>query len=147
MLSDHEADGSRAVMLGRALVPAVELTGDILVRMNVLIEGLHVFPDRMRANLDLSGGLIMSESLMLTLGRELGRQRAHDAVYEAAQEAAVSGDSFATLLAVHPEVQGHLDGAQIAALLDPTAYAGESANQATQQAVRARQVASSIRGD
>jgi 3-carboxy-cis,cis-muconate cycloisomerase len=147
MLSDHEADGSRAVMLGRALVPAVELTGDILVRMNVLIEGLHVFPDRMRANLDLSGGLIMSESLMLTLGRELGRQRAHDAVYEAAQEAAVSGDSFATLLAVHPEVQGHLDGAQIAALLDPTAYAGESANQATQQAVRARQGASSIRGD
>lgn len=144
MLSDHEADGSRAVMLGRALVPAIELTGDILVRMNELFEGLRVFPERMRANLDLSGGLIMSESLMLTLGRELGRQRAHDAVYEAAQEAAVSGESFAALLAARPEVQGHLDAARIDALLDPAAYTGDSARQASEQALRAREVAAAI---
>ncbi len=146
MLSDHEADGSRAVMLGRALVPAIELTGDILVRMNELFEGLRVFPERMRQNLDLSGGLIMSESLMLTLGRELGRQRSHDAVYEAAQEAAVSGESFAALLAARPEVQGHLDSERIAALLDPAAYTGDSARQATEQAARAREVAASIAG-
>ena len=144
MLSDHEADGSRAVMLSRALTPAIEITGDILVRMNVLFEGLRVFPERMRQNLDLSGGLIMSESLMLTLGRELGRQRAHDAVYEAAQEAAVSGEPFAALLAARPEVQGHLDAARIEVLLDPVAYTGDSALQATQQAARAREVAASI---
>ena len=144
MLSDHEADGSRTTMLGRALVPTVELTGDILVRMKVLFEGLRVFPERMRENLDLSGGLIMSESLMLALGRELGRQRAHDAVYEAAQEAAVSGDSFAALLAARPEVQGHLDPTRIEELLDPVAYTGDSAAQATQQAARARDVAASI---
>jgi adenylosuccinate lyase len=112
--------------------------------MNVMFEGLHVFPERMRANLDLSGGLIMSESLMLTLGRELGRQRAHDAVYEAAQESAVSGESFATLLAARPEIEGHLDPARIAELLDPVAYTGDSALQATQQAARARDVAASI---
>lgn len=144
MLSDHEADGSRAVMLGRALAPAIELTGDILVRMNELFGGLRVFPERMRQNLDLSGGLIMSESLMLTLGRELGRQRAHDAVYEAAQEAAVSGESFAALLAARPEVQGHLDAARIDALLDPAAYTGDSARQASEQAQRAREVAAAI---
>jgi adenylosuccinate lyase len=137
-------EGSRAVMLGRALVPAIELTGDILVRMNELFAGLRVFPERMRQNLDLSGGLIMSESMMLTLGRELGRQRSHDAVYEAAQEAAVSGESFAALLAARPEVQGHLDAARIEALLDPAAYTGDSARQATEQAERARTVAASI---
>jgi len=144
MLSDHEADGSRAVMLGRALSPAIEMTGDILVRMNELFEGLRVFPERMRQNLDLSGGLIMSESLMLTLGRELGRQRAHDAVYEAAQEAAVSSEPFADLLAARAEVQGHLDPERIAALLDPVAYTGDSAVQATEQAARARVVAAEI---
>jgi len=144
MLSDHEADGSRAVMMGRALAPAIELTGDILVRMNELFAGLRVFPERMRQNLDLSGGLIMSESLMLTLGRELGRQRAHDAVYEAAQEAAVSGESFAALLAARPEVQGHLDAERINALLDPIAYTGDSAQQAVEQATRARDVAAQI---
>jgi 3-carboxy-cis,cis-muconate cycloisomerase len=145
MLSDHEADGSRTIMLGRALAPSIELTGEILVRMNELIAGLSVFPERMRANLNLSGGLIMSESLMLALGRELGRQRAHDAVYEAAQESAVSGESFARLLAARPEVQGHLDDARIAELLDPVAYTGESANQATTQAARARTVAAGLR--
>ncbi|MDA0350816.1 MAG: adenylosuccinate lyase family protein [Chloroflexi bacterium] len=144
MLSDHEADGSRAVMMGRALAPAIEMTGDILVRMNELFAGLRVFPERMRQNLDLSGGLIMSESLMLTLGRELGRQRAHDAVYEAAQEAAVSGESFAALLAARPEVQGHLDAERIDALLDPVAYTGDSARQATEQATRARDLAARI---
>ncbi len=146
MLSDHEADGSRTVMLGRALTPTVELTGDILVRLNELFAGLRVFPERMRQNLDLSGGLIMSESLMLTLGRELGRQRAHDAVYEAAQEAAVSGEPFAALLAARPEVQGHLDPEQIEALLDPAAYTGDSALQASEQALRARDVAAAIAG-
>jgi hypothetical protein len=45
---------------------------------------------RMRENLDLSGGLIMAEALMLELGKQIGRQRAHDAVYEPAQ-AAVRG--------------------------------------------------------
>ena len=144
MLSDHEADGSRAVMLGRALVPAIEMTGDILARMIELFEDLRVFPERMRQNLDLSGGLIMSESLMLTLGVELGRQRAHDAVYEAAQEAAVSGESFADLLAARPEVQGYLDRGRIAALLDPVAYTGDSALQATEQAAHAREVAATL---
>lgn len=145
MLSDHEADGSRAVMMQRALTEALGMTGDILVRMNELATGLRVFPERMRANLDLSGGLIMGETLMLSLGRELGRQRAHDAVYEAAQEAAVSGASFADLLAARPEVAGHLDPARIAELLDPTRYTGESARQAEEQAARGRTVAAAIR--
>lgn len=145
MLSDHEADGSRAVMMQRALTEALGMTGDILVRMNELATGLRVFPERMRANLDLSGGLIMGETLMLSLGRELGRQRAHDAVYEAAQEAAVSGASFADLLAARPEVAGHLDPARIAELLDPTRYTGESARQAEEQAARGRAVAAAMR--
>ena len=145
MLSDHEADGSRAVMIGRALTEALGMTGDILVRMNELAAGLRVFPERMRRNLDLSGGLIMSETLMLSLGREIGRQRAHDAIYEAAQEAAVSGEPFVDLLAARPEVAGHLDPARIAELLDPTRYTGESARQAEEQAARGRAVAAAIR--
>lgn len=144
MLSDHEADGSRSVMLNRSLVPALELTGDVLVRMNKLFEGLRVFPERMRQNLDLSGGLIMSESLMLALGRELGRQHAHDTIYDAAQEAAVSGGSFADLIAGNPEIQEHLEPAQVKQLLDPISYTGDSAAQATEQAARARAVADTI---
>ena len=145
MLGDHEADGSRSMMIDRALRQAVELSGDILVRLIDVVSGLRVFPERMRENLDLSGGLIMSESLMLELGREIGRQRAHDAVYDAAQEAATSGEPFASLLARDEEVAARLGAERLAELLDPTRYTGDSARQASEQAARARGVAAALR--
>src|SRR5919109_1736902 len=85
MQTEHEADRTTSMMMTRALVPACELTGDMLQRLIVLFDGLQVFPARMRENLDLSGGLIMAEALMLELGKQIGRQRAHDAIYDAAQ--------------------------------------------------------------
>src|ERR1700730_9205509 len=80
MQTEHEADRTTTIMMRRALVQACELTGDLLHRRMGLFDGLQVFPDLMRENLDLSGGLIMAEALMLELGRQIGRQRAHDAV-------------------------------------------------------------------
>ena len=145
MLGDHEADGSRSMMIDRALREALALSGDILVRLLDVMSGLRVFPERMRENLDLSGGLIMSESLMLELGREIGRQRAHDAVYEAAQQAATSGEAFATLLARDEEIAERLGAERLAELLDPTRYTGDSARQASEQAARALRVASELR--
>ena len=145
MLGDHEADGSRSMMIDRALRRALELSGDILVRLLDVAAGLRVFPERMRRNLDLSGGLIMSESLMLALGREIGRQRAHDAVYEAAQEAATSGEAFASLLARDEEIASRLGAERLAEMLDPTRYTGDSARQASEQAARALRVAAELR--
>ncbi len=145
MLGDHEADGSRSMMIDRALRQAVELSGDILVRLLDVAQGLRVFPERMRENLELSGGLIMAESLMLELGREIGRQRAHDAVYEAAQEAATSGESFASLLERDAEIAERLGAERLAELLDPTRYTGDSASQASEQAARALRVAAELR--
>ncbi len=147
MLGDHEADGGRSVMLNRSLSQTVMMTGDILARMNELFSGIAVFPERMRTNLDLSGGLIVSELLMLELGRELGRQCAHDEIYEAAQAAAVSDRSFADHLGDRPLIVEHMSNERIAELLDPARYTGESANQATQQASRARSVATGLRND
>jgi len=145
MLGDHEADGSRSMMIDRALCQAVEMTGDILVRLQDVAEGLRVFPERMRQNLDLSGGLIMSESLMLELGREIGRQRAHDVIYEAAQEAATSGASFASLLAQDEEIAARLGAERLSEMLDPVRYTGDSARQASEQSARALRVAADLR--
>ena len=145
MLGDHEADGTRSVLIDRALSRALELTGDILVRLQDVVTGLRVFPERMRENLDRSGGLIMSESLMLALGREIGRQRAHDVVYEAAQEAATTGEAFASILARDEEVAARLGAERLAGMLDPARYTGDSARQAGEQAARALRVAGELR--
>ena len=92
----------------------------------------------MRRNLDLGGGLIMAEAVMLELGATIGRQHAHDVVYDAAQAAFVEGRSFGDLLAADRRVTEHLGAAAIERLLDPTKYTGLCAEMAREAAVRAR---------
>ena len=102
------------------------------------MRGLRLDPARMRRNLDLGGGLIMAEAVMLELGGTIGRQHAHDVVYDAAQAAFVEGRSFGDLLAADQRVTEHLDAAEIVVLLDPTKYTGLCAEMAREAAVRAR---------
>ncbi len=141
MRTEHEADGSTSVMIERVVHGSIELVGDILARMIVLFDGIDVKPDRMRQNLDLSGGLIMSERIMLALGEKVGRQRAHDIVYEHAQDAAVQGVSFRDLLVGDEEVRRHLSERELDDLLDPAGYTGACGEIARAQARRARELA------
>lgn len=144
MQGEHEAATAYTQMTARTLFESCSLLGDILERVAILMEGLQLFPERMRKNLDLSGGLIMSETLMLELAKHIGRQNAHDAIYEAVEESFHSGEAFDAVLARRPEVAGELDAATIAALLDPERYTGLCAQMAEQQAARALQVAAQI---
>ena len=120
------------------------LLGDTLERVRILAEGLVLKPERMRANLDLTEGLIMAEPIMLALGKYIGRQEAHDVVYDAAQAAALGNDGFAQLLAADARVGEHLSAGEIDTLLDPTRYTGLCAELARTQAVRARALAGEL---
>ena len=144
MQTEHEADRTTSVMMERALSEACVLTGDILQYMIVLFRGLRVFPERMRRNLDLSGGLIMAEAVMLELGGKIGRQRAHDAVYEAAQASATTGRPFRETLVEAEEVSSRLSPERIDALLDPEGYTGMCHQLALEGAARARQTAEAL---
>jgi 3-carboxy-cis,cis-muconate cycloisomerase len=144
MHTEHEADRTTSIMMGRALTQSCELTGDMLERLIVLFRGLQVFPARMRENLDLSGGLIMAEALMLELGKQIGRQRAHDAVYDAAQGSVTQSRSFREMLAEDAHVSARLTQAQIDALLDPARYSGLCRQFAERGAAIARKVAAGL---
>ncbi len=135
---EHEADRTTTLMMHEALSRAAILTGDVLARLVNVLSGLKLDPARMRRNLELSGGLIMAEAVMLKLAEAIGRQHAHDVVYEAAQAAATHGQSFASLLAADARVTAHLSPERIAALLDPAAYVGLCPELAHQAAERAR---------
>jgi adenylosuccinate lyase len=141
MQTEHEADRTTSLMMDTAEARATIATGDVLSRLGAILVGLKLDPVRMRQNLDLGGGLIMAEAVMLKLGATIGRQHAHDVVYEAAQQAAVEGRPFAALLAADTRVAAHLDAAAIADLLDPVGYTGLCADMARDAARRARQVA------
>src|SRR6202040_1870221 len=88
MQTEHEADPTTSVMMDAAEARAAIATGDMLSRLVEVLRGLRLDPERMRRNLDLGGGLIMAEAVMLNLGQTIGRQHAHDVVYDAAMEAA-----------------------------------------------------------
>ena len=145
MITEHEANRTTSVMMDRALNQSAVLTGDLLQYVIELFSGIRVFPERMRANLDLSGGLIMSEAIMLELGRKLGRQRAHDAVYDAAQASVVEGRPFKDTLAEVEDVTSNMTPQEIDELLDPTEYTGLCSLFAQREATRAREVAASLR--
>jgi len=142
MMTEHEADRTSTLMMGVAEQRACIATGDMLARLAEVCRGMRLDPVRMRANLDLGGGLIMAEAVMLDLGLAIGRQHAHDAVYDAAQDAFVKGETFADLLAADPRVTAHIDADAIARLLEPSAYTGLCARMARDAAARAREVAS-----
>jgi adenylosuccinate lyase len=147
MQTEHEADRTTSVMFDRAITEACSLTGDILQRLIEIFSGLQVFPDRMLENLHRSGGLIMAEALMLELGTRIGRQRAHDVVYDAAQAAATERRPFHTLLGEDERVRSHLTPAQVTDLLDPARYTGLCQQFAEESAVRARKVVAALAAD
>jgi len=144
MQTEHEADRTTSLVMEAAEARACIATGDMLARLVEVLRGLRLDPVRMRKNLDLGGGLIMAEAVMLDLGATIGRQHAHDVVYDAAQAAFVEGRPFAALLAEDPRITTHLNPPAIKKLLDPTAYTGLCAEIARDAAVRARATAADI---
>jgi adenylosuccinate lyase len=144
MQAEHEADRTTSLMMDAAEARASIAMGDTLSRLVEVVKGVQLDSARMRRNLDLGGGLIMAEAVMLNLGAVIGRQHAHDIVYDAAQAAFAEGRPFAELLAADPRVTAHLDQKAIEKLLDPTAYTGLCAEMARDAATRARAAAADI---
>jgi len=141
--SEHEADHSPGIAF-EAITRSSILIGEALERVYLIIGGLRINPQRMRSNLDLSGGMIGAEAIMLELGKTIGRQHAHDVVYEAAQAAASQNISFPDRLAADHRVTAHLSRSAIDALLDPASHTGFSARIAHEQVEVARRVAAEV---
>ncbi len=124
MAQDHER-GCYTFQLEWALVPEIFAhAAGVLAHTRALAEGLIIDPVRMRANLDMTGGLVLSEAVMMGLGPVLGRNRAHDLVYDICRDVAAGHGSFLDLLASNPEIAPHQSRAELAALLDPKNYTG-----------------------
>lgn len=141
IMTEHEANRQTSLMMRYAQGQVCVLMGDTLERVRILVEGLELKPERMRANLDLTQGLIMAEPMMLRLGEFVGRQEAHDIVYDAAQAAAGGEGTFQDLLLADDRFSVHLSAAEIDRLLDPTQYTGLCGRMAEEQAARAREAA------
>ena len=108
----------------------VALAASALRNMGDIVAGLQVDAARMRANLDITHGLILGEAAMLELGRRIGRLPAHHLVEQASRRAVADGttlrQALERTLAEDPSHQGLLDEATLDRLSDPAQYAGQS---------------------
>jgi 3-carboxy-cis,cis-muconate cycloisomerase len=109
------------------LLPEIAILGaSVAATLRRLAEGLQVDVEAMRRNLDLTGGLITSEAVMMKLTHRMGRHQAHHLLYQVAQQAQSEGRPFQQVLAEHAGLGGELP-AELQQALEPASYLGESA--------------------
>jgi 3-carboxy-cis,cis-muconate cycloisomerase len=103
----------------------LRLLGGAAARGRELLDGLEIHPDRMRAGLEQTGGLLMAERVTARLTATIGKAEAHDLVQRLSHEAAESGRPLRELLLADP-VAAELGEAEIGELLDPGGYLGSA---------------------
>ncbi|MFI1683009.1 lyase family protein [Streptomyces sp. NPDC020607] len=102
----------------------LRLTGGAAHAAAELAAGLVVRPERMRANLDLTGGQVVSERLAAYLAPRLGRSAAKELLAGASRQARDTGRPLGQILAELPALAGVVSGQELARLLDPRHYTG-----------------------
>jgi 3-carboxy-cis,cis-muconate cycloisomerase len=91
-----------------------------------LLGGLRVDAERMRRNLDATGGLLLTEHVAGLLAPALGRHAAHELVSQASRAAVAAGRPLADMLREDPAVRRHLSPGQIDEALEPGDYLGSA---------------------
>ncbi|MFC3452605.1 class-II fumarase/aspartase family protein [Amycolatopsis speibonae] len=91
-----------------------------------LAEGLQVYPQRMRANLELTGGNIVSERLTAVLTAKLGKLPAKKLLTRLARKSSAAGTPLAEVLLTEPELAGVFNAETANQLCDPQTYLGAS---------------------
>lgn len=110
----HERDISHS-SVERVILPDATTTLDyMLLKMTDLMKGLAVYPERMEANLNLTGGLIFSQPVLLALVEKgASREEAYALVQRHAMEVWERGGDFRQLLQADPEVKGILSDGEL----------------------------------
>ena len=123
LVAEHERAGGAWQAEWEALSGALATAGGAAAALAGSLEGLVVDAARMRANLDLTGGAVVTERLATTLTERLGRTAARELVRDAALRASASGRPLAEVAAA---LDTGLTAEEISATLDPATYLGSA---------------------
>ncbi|MBA2299888.1 MAG: 3-carboxy-cis,cis-muconate cycloisomerase, partial [Chloroflexi bacterium] len=120
-----------------ALPQALILAGGVVEKLGGILEGLVVDGGRMRTNLDLTRGAILSEAAMMELARSVGHERSHVLVTAVSRRAQAESRTLAAVLLEDEEISAVLSPEEVERLSDPTGYLGLAAAAADAVAARA----------
>ena len=126
MVADHERSTGPWEIEWVAMPEIFCLLSGALKQARFILAGLEVDAGQMRRNIDFTNGLVMSEAVMMGLGPHIGRESAHDLVYDICREALKQKRHLLDLLAEHPEINRHVSRAQLAGFCDPMNNLGQA---------------------
>src|SRR6266699_3387660 len=124
MLQEHERAAGAWQAEWPAFAETLRLAGGAVSRLASLLTGLQVDPERMRRNLDLSGGSIMAEHVVMMLGKRVDPVMARALVDTAVSTASSTGRAFRDVLREDPTITTHLKPEELDAALEPSGYLG-----------------------
>jgi 3-carboxy-cis,cis-muconate cycloisomerase len=127
MAQEHERAAGAWQAEWEALSGALAYTGGAAAALREVLEGLEVRPERMRQNLDLTGGLVLAESVSMALRERVGRSEAHRLVEAACRRSVEQGRPFREELLRDEAIGAELSEEEIDRALDVDAYPSEAA--------------------
>lgn len=133
-----EADSTSNMLFDGVMNQALELMTEILMRGEELSRTLTVNEERMKSNAELNQGLDNSEYIMMQIAPHVGKDQAHELIYELAIEAELTGTSYRELLLSNELIRSLFSDKAIEELLRPENYIGLSTQLTYQMVKQAR---------
>jgi 3-carboxy-cis,cis-muconate cycloisomerase len=124
MIEDHERATGPWEIEWIVLPEIFMLSAGALAQTKFVVSGLQVNEKKMRENIDITKGLVMSEAVMMGLGPTLGRNIAHDLVYDVCRLVVKTGRPLIDLLVEDKEISKHATRAELEKMVDPANYLG-----------------------
>ena len=125
-IQEHERSAGGWQSEWAALPDAFRFTASAVRRVRDATANLEVDEERMRANLDLTRGLIMAEALVVALAPHYGRDEAFRIVDQACRAATEQGRGLLAVAADDPRVRDALSSDELERVFDPLSYLGST---------------------
>ena len=122
----YEGDSSQYMLFDNILEEALELMTEIILRCEELTRTLIPHKDKLLKNANINKGLDNSEYIMMKLSETLGKDTAHELIYNIAIKTAKDGEDFYTNLMKEPVISQNYTVEEIKSFIDPKNYIGLS---------------------
>lgn len=134
-----EGDSSSYMLFDGLIEEALELTCEVLIRGEELTRTLHVNRDRLRRNAGINKGLDNSEYVMMRVAEKLGKDKAHELLYDKAMKTELEGKDYYTVLVEDETISSMFSPEELKEMIDPASYTGMCEQIARNMAKKAEQ--------
>ena len=142
-----EGDSSSYMLYDGMMEEALELTTEVLMRAEELTATIHINSERMYQNVLLNKGLDNSEYVMMKIAQKLGKDKAHELLYDKAMKTELEGKDYLTVLKEDPILSENFTEQELEEMLRPENYTGLSSFLACRMAQEAEKAAAGIKGN